>query len=56
MAFQKNPLLARKTPTLSTLFLTVKERPGFQNYLDLSNKSYIKLITTLKNKRTQIPY
>ena len=52
MALQKNPVLR----TLSTLALTVKERPGFQNYLDLSHKSYIKLVTKLENKCTQIPY
>ena len=51
MAFQKNPLQARKLKLYSSL----KERPGFESYLNLPNKKLRQAITKLRISAHKFP-
>ena len=51
MAFQKIPLQARKIPTLTSL----KECPGFENYLNLPNKNVRQAVTKLRISAHKLP-
>ena len=51
MAFQKIPLQARKIQTLTSL----KECPGFENYLNLPNKNVRQAVTKLRISAHKLP-